>query len=138
MGSPGLKGLMDGFLQGHAAARGQALDAAQLRLGQSDGKYSNLIACWHACILAQIPPSQRSLGGVAGAANPQDSPIDVSLLCDRPHRQGVALGSPYSRGEKCPHFMGLMTLFTHYAKSAYPGSCWTRLPQLQRSFSKQP
>jgi hypothetical protein len=43
---------MDCLLQRHATARGQALDAAQLGFGQPDGKHCNLLACWHACILA--------------------------------------------------------------------------------------
>jgi len=50
--SPSLKRLIDSLLQGYATARGQALDAAQLRCGQSDGEYGNLLACCHACILA--------------------------------------------------------------------------------------
>jgi len=51
--SPGLKRLINGLLQSHAPARRQALDAAQLRCGQSDGEYGDLLACWHACTLTE-------------------------------------------------------------------------------------
>ena len=34
--------------------------------------------------------------------------------------------------------MGLMTLFMHYAKSAYPGSCWSDFPNFNVFFRNNP
>jgi hypothetical protein len=66
----------------------------------------------------------QRVGGSLGCVDTSES--HVSHPRDRAHCTTFVPGSLCGQGEKCPHFMGLMTLSRQYETGAHPRSCRTR------------